>query len=85
MYGDKKFQCANGDCGAGDCYNCNPKAYDEKRCDGCNGKFYAYELDQNNLCDDCKDKIKCDHCGEWSRFNYLGMCEDCLIEFGVPY
>lgn len=85
MHGDKKHQCHDGMCGAGDCYNCNPSAYREERCASCNGQFYAHELDGQRLCPDCQSKIKCDYCGEWSTFNWNGMCEDCVIDLCGAY
>lgn len=53
MYGDKKFQCVDGTCGAGDCYNCNPQNFKKVECDGCDESYYAWELDQSNLCPEC--------------------------------
>jgi len=47
-------------------------------CDGCNKLVYEDQLDENSLCEDCKDKVQCDDCENWfEEINDDSRCETC--------
>lgn len=68
-------------CGAADCPNCHPGCREKVTCVSCNSDVYAYQVDDNDVCEFCIEEGVgvCENCGKAEILVDDRFCLSCWI------